>query len=412
MKPELSVMIIILAAVFALSLLFGTSVHASSSTDDLSSTKATNSSSPSSSSSSSSTTTTDSNCVTFDSEARVITITCSATDLIHVNDQLKDIDVLTRDNSFDKGWILNAGITIAQNANLYINSSDTSWLKILADEKTAYPIHVSGGLKIDSVKITSWNPNTNNYTSSIDSQRDGEDVQIGTPRPYIVVDSEATGTTDITNSEIAYLGYESGYGGGRTGLRFEAGDGSLIRGNNIHDLYFGFYSKGVGGIKIEDNHVHDNIHYGLDPHTGTHDMSIKNNRVHDNGGIGIICSLDCYNITIEDNVVYNNTKMGIMFSRNMTNSVARNNDVSNEDRGIVVGESSDNEIYNNRISDSGSGIDVAKDSAGNSIHNNTIMDIANPEDALRIDEDSGQNTFSSNVLMNSSSGSNVNLDEL
>ena len=31
-----------------------------------------------------------------------------------------------------------------------------------------------------------------------------------------------------------------------------------------------------------------------------------------------------------------------MFSRNMTDSVARNNDVSNEDRGIVVGESSDN----------------------------------------------------------------------
>ena len=74
--------------------------------------------------------------------------------------------------------------------------------------------------------------------------------------------------------------------------------------------------------------------------------------------------------------------------------------------------SSDNEIYNNRVSDSGSGIDVGEDSAGNSIHNNTIVDIANPEDALRIDEDSGQNTFSSNVLMNSSSGSNVNLDEL
>ena len=402
-------MIIILAAVFALSLLCGPSVHASSSTDDLSSTEATDSSSSSSSFPS---TTTDCNCVTLDSEARVITITCSATDLTHINDQLKDPDVLTRDNSFDKGWILNAGITIAQNAILYINSSDTSWLKILADEETAYPIHVSGGLKIDSAKITSWNPNTNNYTSSIDSQRDGEDVQIGTPRPYIVVDSESTGTTDITNSEIAYLGYESGYGGGRTGLRFEAGDGSLIRGNNIHDLYFGFYSKGVGGIKIEDNHVHDNIHYGLDPHTGTHDLSIKNNRVHDNGGIGIICSLDCYNITIEDNVVYNNTKMGIMFSRNMTHSVARYNDVSNEDRGIVVGESSDNEIYNNRVSDSGSGIDVGEDSAGNSIYNNTIVDIANPEDALRIDEDSGQNTFSSNVLMNSSSGSNVNLDEL
>ena len=101
-----------------------------------------------------------------------------------------------------------------------------------------------------------------------------------------------------------------------------------------------------------------------------------------------------------------------MFNRIMTDSVARNNVVSNEDRGIVVGDSSDNEIYNNRVSDSGSGIDVDEESTGNNIHNNTIVDIANPEDALRIDEDSGQNTFSSNTLLNSSSGSNVNLDEL
>jgi parallel beta-helix repeat protein len=35
-----------------------------------------------------------------------------------------------------------------------------------------------------------------------------------------------------------------------------------------------------------------------------------------------------------------------MFSRNMTNSIARNNSVSNEDRGIVISESSENEIYN------------------------------------------------------------------
>jgi len=405
MKPELmSAIIPILAGIFALSLLYGNSVHASS-TADLSSTEAVGSSQfPS--------TTANSNfkCVTFDSEERVITITCSATDLTHVNDQLKNPDVLTRDNSSDKGWILNAGITIAQNAMLYINSSDTSWLKILADEETDYPIHVSGSLKIDSVKMTSWNPNTNNYTTSQDSGRGGQDVQVGTPRPYIVVDSEATGTTDITNSEIAYLGYESGYGGGRTGLRYEAGDGSIIRGNEIHNLYFGFYSKGVGGIRIEDNHIHNNIHYGLDPHTGTHDMSIKNNRVHDNGGIGIICSLDCYNITIEDNVVDNNTKMGIMFSRNMTDSVARNNDVSNEPRGIVISESSNNEIYNNRVSNSGSGIDVDEDSVENRIYNNTIVDIADPEDALSIDEDSSQNTFSSNVLINSTNGSNVSLD--
>jgi poly(beta-D-mannuronate) C5 epimerase len=406
-EPELiPVTIIILAVVSVLSLLCGTSIHASSSTADLSSTEATDS--PSSLYS----TITDSNCVTFDSEIRVITITCSATDLTHIYDQLQDPDVLTRDNSSDKGWILNAGITIAQNAILYINSTDTSWLKILADEETAYPIRVSGSLKIDSVGITSWNPNTNNYTSSLDSQRDGRDVQIGTPRPYIIVSEDATGATDITNSEVTHLGYESGYGGDTPGLRYDGGDGSLIKGNNIHDLYFGFYSNGVGGIKIENSHIHDNIHYGLDPHTGTHDMVIRNNTVNGNGGIGIICSLDCYNIEIEDNVVYNNTKMGIMFSRSMTDSIARNNDISNEDRGMVISESTNNEIYDNKVSDSGRGIDIDADSSGNSIHDNTIVDIADPEDALGIEDGAGsQNTLFSNVLINSKTGPSMTFDQ-
>jgi parallel beta-helix repeat protein len=351
-----------------------------------------------------------SGCVTYNSEERMITVTCNTTDLTQIDHSLRDPDILQRDANIEKGWILNSGITIAQNAILYINSTDTSWLKILADEETAYPIYVSGSLKIDSTRISSWNPNTNNYTSSLDSQRDGRDVQIGTPRPYITVNDDATGTTDITNSELMSLGYESGYGGGRTGLRYEGGDGSLIKGNNIHDLYFGFYSKGVGGIRIEDNYIHDNIHYGLDPHTGTHDMTIKNNTVHDNGGIGIICSLDCYNITIEDNVVYNNTKMGIMFSRNMTDSIARFNNVSNEDRGIVISESSNNEIYNNTVSESGSGIEVDEDSFENTIHDNTIADIDDPESALGIEDDAGdRNTLYSNVFLDSTFGSKTEL---
>jgi len=343
--------------------------------------------------------------VTFDSEERMITINCRTANLTQIDSQIKNPDGIRKDTNVDKGWLLNAGITIAENAILYINSSDTSWLKILADEETAYPIYVSGSLKIDSVRISSWNPNTNNYTSSLDSHRNGEDVQLGTPRPYIVVNDDATGTTDITNSELTSLGYESGYGGGRTGLRYEGGDASLIKGNNIHDLYFGFYSKGVGGIRIEDNFVHNNIHYGLDPHTGTHDMSIKNNTVHDNGSIGIICSLDCCNITIENNAVYNNTKMGIMLSRNMTDSIVRYNTVSNEDRGIVISESSNNEVYNNTVSDSGGGIDLDKDSFENTIYNNAIVDIEDPEDALGIDEGAeDQNTLYSNVLLDLSSG--------
>ena len=359
---------------------------------------------------SSSTPLSSSECITYNPEEKVITITCKSATPTDINNQLKDPDVLHKETT-NGVWLLNAGIVIEQGATLYINSTDTSWLKVNADGETAYPILVSGSLKIGSVKVTSWNPNTNSYALTNDSHRNGRDVQIGTPRPYIRIEEEATGTADITNSEIAYLGYEGGYGAGRTGLRYEGGEGSVIKGNNIHNMWFGFYSKGVGGIVIEDNHIHHDGHYGLDPHTGTHDMIIRNNTVHDNGSSGIICSLDCYNITIENNKVYNNTKYGIMFSRNMTYSIARNNVVSNEDNGIVISESHNNEVYNNIVSDSGSGIDIDEDSFDNVVYNNTIINIPDPSEALHLrDGASEQNMLHSNTLI-TINGERISLDE-
>ena len=324
-----------------------------------------------------------------------IKILCESASLTDIRNQIADPDILHED---DKGiWSLNAGIEIAKNSTLFINPTDTSWLKIIGTEdgKSPHVIRVFGSLKIDSVKLTSWNSSTNDYARSQDSDRDGKDVNIGTPRPYIVVDNEATGTTDITNSEIAYLGYESGYGGGRTGLRYEGGQGSTLSGNNIHHLYFGLYTREVGGMLIENNHIHHNIHYGLDPHTGTHDMTIRNNTVHDNGSIGIICSLDCYGILIEGNEVYNNTKMGMMFSRNMYDSVARDNVINNEDRGIVISESHNNEIYDNIVSDSGSGIDVDDESFENVVYDNIVSDSGSG-----IDVESLENVVYDNIVAN------------
>jgi mannuronan 5-epimerase len=350
-----------------------------------------------------------SKCITYNPEEKVITITCKSSTLTDINNQLKDPDVLHKE-TIDGVWLLNAGIIIEQGATLYINSTDTSWMKIAADGQTAYSILVSGSLKIDSVKVTSWNPNTNDYGLTEDSDRNGKETQTGTPRPYIRIEAEATGTTDITDSEIAYLGYEAGYGGGRTGLRYEGGDGSVIKGSNIHNMWFALYTKGVGGMIIEDNHIHHNGHYGLDPHTGTNNMIIRNNIVHDNGSTGIICSLDCYNIIIEDNKVYNNTKYGIMFSRNMSDSIARNNVVSNEDNGIVISESQNNEVYNNIVSDSGSGIDIDEDSFENVVYNNTIINIPNPSEALYLrDGASEQNSLHSNTLI-AMNGERISLD--
>lgn len=224
--------------------------------------------------------------------------------------------------------------------------------------------------------------------------------------------AEGAGTANITNSEIAYLGYESGVCGGRTGLTYHGGDNSVLKGNKIHDLYFAFYSRGVGGMKIEDNHIYDNGHYGLDPPTGTHDMLIRNNTVHDNGSIGVICSLECSKIKIEDNTVYNNSRMGMMLSRNNFDSVVKGNTISQPGgKALVISESQNNEIYNNSITNSETGIDLDKESEGNSIHNNIVkLGISNKstqptspsslQDAIAVEEGAGENNkLFSNIVV-------------
>jgi poly(beta-D-mannuronate) C5 epimerase len=353
-------------------------------------------------------------CISYDASDMIVSISCKGANLRDIHNQINDPNIL-RMESEDGVWRLNAGIVVEEGATFYINSSALSWLKILSkkseqgkqegDEKAKTNIiEVHGSLKIDSIRLTSWDASTNDYIRNPGSRDLSENhVEIGTPRPHISIESDATGTTDITNSELAYLGYEGGVGAGPDdGITYFGGDGSVIKNNNIHDLYFGFYSNGVGNITIENNAIHHNVHYGLDPHTGTHDMIIRNNRVYDNGGIGIICSLDCFNIIIENNKVYNNTKMGIMFSRNMYDSIARNNLISHEDKGIVISESHDNQIYNNDISDSGRGIDLDKESLDNMIQGNVIRNIPDPTDALHIEEGAAdKNTVHSNKIINS-----------
>ena len=86
--------------------------------------------------------------------------------------------------------------------------------------------------------------------------------------------------------------------------------------------------------------------------------------------------------------------------------------IANEDRGIVVSESNNNEIYNNTVSDSSSGIDLDKDSFENIVHDNSIVKIDDPEDALGVEDGAGErNTLFSNFLLDSKNGSKIDLDQ-
>jgi mannuronan 5-epimerase len=349
-------------------------------------------------------------CITYTPSTRTITVSCTSVSMTEIYNKLQDNSVLSKQSSPQGGssniWFLDANLIIAKGATFHIDSTNTKWLKISskvtrgagsAKIAPAYILDVHGSLKIDSVKITSWDPTTNYYAIT-NGSRTGDITHPGAPRPSIVVENNATGTTDITNSEIAYLGYEQGQHKGGSGLSYYyGGDGSIIRNNDIHHVYFGLYTFGVGHMIIENNIIRNSGHYGLDPHTGTHDMIIRNNKVYDNNGTGIICSLNCYNVLIENNKVHNNAGEGLDFSRNMYNSIARNNIIYNEPKGIIVSQSHNNMIYNNTISNSGDGINVGYGSTRNKIYNNTIMNSIS--DALLVNKGSSENTFSSNKIV-------------
>jgi mannuronan 5-epimerase len=339
-------------------------------------------------------------CVRYDPSEKIINVNCGHTNLTSINNQLNDPALLRREAAGGV-WLLDAGITIQKGATFSIDSADVTWLKIAGDGEHAHAIRVLGSLNVDSVKISSWNPETDDYLKFGTDKRPPldlteEQLEINRLlRPYVYLD-HANGRTNITNSELAYLGYDCNDSKCH-GLSFLGSEMNAVKGNHIHHNNRGFYSSELGETILENNHVHTNYDYGIDPHTATHDMIIRNNTVHNNGGIGIICSLDCYNITMENNMVSNNVVAGMMLTRNTSNSVIRNNTITNESTGISISESDNNDIYNNTLIDIESGIDVKNESSENLLLENMI--IRAMKYGIRVTDSPRGNILESNTII-------------
>lgn len=316
------------------------------------------------------------------SSTQTITLLCGSATLSDIRDMLNDTNMLVEESN--KVWLLNADLVIEEDASIAITSHDTSWLKI----ETPHGLVSYGDVLIDSVKLTSWNSTINSY-----AQTNGQQ-----PRSFLVVPEHAPGQMNITNSEIAYLGYGVNH---MTGISYYSGHGSIVKNNNIHHMWYGFYSNGVGFMKIENNSVHDSVAYGIDPHSGTHDMLIRNNVVKNiTKGVGIICSV-CSNIQMENNVIYDANGAGLMISRNTTNSIIRNNLVYNsgiDGAGVSVDDSSGNQVYNNTITMGKNGMKISKNSSNNHIFNNTITNYQRY--GICIIDGSSNNIIHDNIIIN------------
>src|SRR4030095_1811780 len=80
-------------------------------------------------------------CIKYDSGQNIISITCSSVSLTDINNKIKNPDILKKieSSATRSDWLLNASIVIEKDAMLYINSTDTSWLKIVAPGR-----HITG----------------------------------------------------------------------------------------------------------------------------------------------------------------------------------------------------------------------------------------------------------------------------
>jgi parallel beta-helix repeat protein len=281
-------------------------------------------------------------------------------------------------------WLLNKTIEINQGASLKIAAPTVRWLKLRSDDGGFAAVRTfGGGIDINGACVTSWNE----AKGSVD-----EDYLNG--RSYILARDGAQMTID--KSELHYLGFGDveSYG---LSWRTE-GSGGHLTNSIVSHLYFGVYTFDVGGLTISDNEVRDNVLYGIDPHTGSHNLTIERNIVHDNGKHGIILAEDCTDSVIRDNVVYRNQHHGIvLYLHSDRNLVEGNETFANAAQGINVNEASNNTIKSNRVYDNTeSGIGVGQTSKDNVVQNNDVR--GNQQDGLRLVSEASQTDVRDNII--------------
>jgi mannuronan 5-epimerase len=330
-------------------------------------------------------------CVGYQSGVNTITINCDAS-FLDVVQAINDPEILEQEEEQEGQYILNANLDVTDGVTFEMNSNEDSlqYLKLAGENG----IIVHGRILIDGVLITSWDTEEEDVIE--------QDMNGTVRRGYIQF--AASEGSQILNSEFGYLGDVEP---GRRGFDL-FGEGPshdmVIRNSTFHNMWFAFYSNSAYNITVDSSEYYDNIRYALDPHTVTHDMVITNNYLHDNP-IGVICSDRCYNILIEGNLIEDTTDIGIFFSRNMTDSIARNNHVINARVGILVSESPNNQIYNNRIEEAtGQGIrflnpEVPDDGVteGNIAYDNAISDSQDGVAAARSQNNIVENTTFSEI---------------
>src|ERR687890_806842 len=327
-------------------------------------------------------------CVNYDNRTMTINICGGKMNMTALHSIINNSKILNQTSP--KNWFLNSNILIAKGATLFVNSTDTDWLKINSTAGTAYSIATKGNLVIDNTKISSWNF-TNKSDTLLNSKTE--------PRSYLLVPRDGTGHMNITNSNLSYLGYASR--NDTWGISYYSGDGSIISNNSFSFNYRGFHVSGdASDIIFANNTINNSYQDGLVAHINSTNLQIYNNTIYNNTNHGIFCSESCENILVKDNLIYDNTGNGIFLNKSTVNSEIKNNTLYDNGRfGITLSSSSKNVIANNTINRNLIGVIVTQSSRDNVTEQNRInYSLLN---GISLDENSNNNMFVNNTITES-----------
>lgn len=242
------------------------------------------------------------------------------------NEYLTPIDPITKNISeiYTGTWYLTEDLYIENGVTLTLfgtsRGGDCDELLIKSDHKGVVNLRGNGGsLNLLETKVTSWDETTS-----------GPDTNINDGRSYISCVSDCgigECSMNISCSEISHLGYNEK---GSWGISYYTE---------------GFCSTGVYG-NILDTDIHDN--YGCDS-LGHREGNWSMNTVHNNN-YGFVVN-NGYKVRIEENHIYDNLKTGIKLLKSTDVKILGNN-IKDNNIGLESSKCQNNEFNRNEFSGS------------------------------------------------------------
>lgn len=189
-----------------------------------------------------------------------------------------------------------------------------------------------------------------------------------------------------------------------TDIPFEPASDNIIRHNETFNNRHGINIFGSGpGNVILGNRSHDNAQRGISNANLSHGNEIKYNHVFANGLNGILV-VDSSDVTVRDNRAEGNGSNGIALTATV-NNVAANNVVTqnlsdeNAASGVLLNRATGSVVGKNLLLGNLDGVRVFNNAAANSIQSNFVW--RSGRDGIRAEVTSSNNTIERNIVVNS-----------